>query len=214
VPRAPPPRVQVFHVLHSADEGGRTLLVDGFRAAWRLRRRRPDAFALLARVPVMHQFSEGGDAGGGDAAGGGDDAGGRRHRHLLRATHTVIGTTPTATGEHGELLMMRYNNYDRLSLALSGHEEARRWYRAPPPPHRAATATQHRGLVPAAAWHGAADRQLARAARARGLRGAAPRLRLLPAPRRPHGHRSSPRPACLATPCIVAPRGGLEEAQV
>ncbi|CAM9146406.1 unnamed protein product, partial [Lampetra fluviatilis] len=128
--------VQVFHVLHSADEGGRTLLVDGFRAAWRLRRRRPDAFALLARVPVMHQFSEGGDAGGGDAAGGGDDAGGRRHRHLLRATHTVIGTTPTATGEHGELLMMRYNNYDRLSLALSGHEEARRWYRA----HRHLTA--------------------------------------------------------------------------
>ncbi|XP_032835009.2 trimethyllysine dioxygenase, mitochondrial [Petromyzon marinus] len=126
-----PARVQVFHVLRGADEGGRTLLVDGFGAAWRLHRRRPDAFAVLARVPVTHEFSE-----GGAGAGGGDAAGGRQHRHLLRATHTVVGTTPTANGGHGELLMMCYNNYDRVSLAVSGHEEARRWYHA----HRHLTA--------------------------------------------------------------------------
>lgn len=131
-----PARVQVFHVLRCADEGGRTLLVDGFRAAWKLHRRRPDDFALLARVPVTHEFTEFTEFGrdtGGDAGG---DAGGSRHRHLLRATHTVIGTAPTATGGHGELLMMRYNNYDRVSLSVSGHEEARRWYRA----HRHLTA--------------------------------------------------------------------------
>jgi hypothetical protein len=37
-------RLQVFHCLHHNSEGGETLLVDGFRAAYDLKQTHPESF--------------------------------------------------------------------------------------------------------------------------------------------------------------------------
>ncbi len=44
-----------LHCLAAHDEGGETLLVDGFHLAGRLRRAAPEAFSLLATVPLNFQ---------------------------------------------------------------------------------------------------------------------------------------------------------------
>lgn len=52
--------VQVFHCLKPAEEGGETVLVDGFAVAETLRTRHPEHFDLLSRMPVAHHYIEGG----------------------------------------------------------------------------------------------------------------------------------------------------------
>ncbi|MEQ2190902.1 hypothetical protein XENOCAPTIV_014230, partial [Xenoophorus captivus] len=54
-PRVP---IQVFHCLRHEGTGGRTLLVDGFYAAEKLRQRSPEKFELLCRVPIRHEYIE------------------------------------------------------------------------------------------------------------------------------------------------------------
>jgi gamma-butyrobetaine dioxygenase len=56
--RDPFPGVQLLHCLTSADEGGATTFVDGFACAERLRRERPDAFALLAEHEMPYEYSD------------------------------------------------------------------------------------------------------------------------------------------------------------
>ena len=51
-------RIQVFHCLKHEGSGGRTLLVDGFYAAEKLRQQSPENFELLARVPIGHEYIE------------------------------------------------------------------------------------------------------------------------------------------------------------
>ena len=50
--REQPPALQLLHCIEAAQEGGETLLVDGFKAATDLRDKNPEAFALLASTPV------------------------------------------------------------------------------------------------------------------------------------------------------------------
>lgn len=54
--RDPVPTLQLLHCLKAAEAGGVTALADGFRAAELLREDDPDAFRLLATVPVNFRF--------------------------------------------------------------------------------------------------------------------------------------------------------------
>ncbi len=50
--RHDPPSITFFHVLAQSEDGGASTLVDGLHAAELLRRRDPDAFDMLTRVPI------------------------------------------------------------------------------------------------------------------------------------------------------------------
>lgn len=56
-----PPAITFFHVIEaSADAGGRSIVVDGFRVGEQLRAREPAAFDLLSRVPQpFHRLLDG-----------------------------------------------------------------------------------------------------------------------------------------------------------
>ena len=53
------PRIQVFHCLHHDGVGGKTLLVDGFNAAEKLRQSNPSYFDTLVRTTIPHEYIEG-----------------------------------------------------------------------------------------------------------------------------------------------------------
>lgn len=48
----------MFHCIKHEGTGGRTLLVDGFYAAEKLREQSPENFELLTRVPIRHEYIE------------------------------------------------------------------------------------------------------------------------------------------------------------
>jgi gamma-butyrobetaine hydroxylase len=56
--RDPVPQLQLLHCLEAAEEGGESVVVDGYAAAGRLRREAPDAFAMLARTAVPFRYVE------------------------------------------------------------------------------------------------------------------------------------------------------------
>ena len=56
--RDPVPGLQLLHCLESDAEGGETILVDGFRAAERLRAAAPERFALLTAHEVPFHFRD------------------------------------------------------------------------------------------------------------------------------------------------------------
>ncbi len=58
--RDPVPQLQLLHCLDAAEEGGESVVVDGFAVADRLRREAPDAFAILAQTAVQFRYVEGG----------------------------------------------------------------------------------------------------------------------------------------------------------
>jgi trimethyllysine dioxygenase len=53
-------RLQVFHCLHHDGEGGETLLVDGFRAAYDLKQTHPKSFQRLTTLPIEAEYLEAG----------------------------------------------------------------------------------------------------------------------------------------------------------
>ncbi len=54
--REMPPGIQFLHCHRADAEGGESLLVDGFRAAERLRAEAPEAFEILTRTPLPFRF--------------------------------------------------------------------------------------------------------------------------------------------------------------
>ncbi|WP_425450316.1 2-trimethylaminoethylphosphonate dioxygenase [Virgifigura deserti] len=56
--RDPVPQLQLLHCLQAAEEGGESVVVDGFFAAERLRREAPEAFNLLTRYAVPFRYVE------------------------------------------------------------------------------------------------------------------------------------------------------------
>lgn len=103
--RDPTPGVQLLHCLSNEVEGGRTLLVDGFEAARRLRDEAPESFALLTRTRVPFRFFDPG-------------------RADLRSWVPFIETDPS-----GHIRQVRYNNRSIASLPLP-FEQQRAFYRA------------------------------------------------------------------------------------
>jgi hypothetical protein len=53
-------RLQVFHCLHHDGDGGETLLVDGFRAAYDLKQTHPGSFKRLSTLPIEAEYIEAG----------------------------------------------------------------------------------------------------------------------------------------------------------
>ena len=58
--RDPVPQLQLLHCLQAAEEGGESIVVDGFFAAERLRREAPASFDLLAGYAVPFRYVESG----------------------------------------------------------------------------------------------------------------------------------------------------------
>lgn len=53
--RHTPPGISLFHCLQASDQGGETILVDGFNAAKVLKQTDPDGFTALTTIPVFFQ---------------------------------------------------------------------------------------------------------------------------------------------------------------
>ncbi|XP_035033635.1 trimethyllysine dioxygenase, mitochondrial [Hippoglossus stenolepis] len=100
--------IQVFHCLKHEGTGGRTLLVDGFYAAEKLRQQSPENFELLSRVPIEHEYIENTD----------------NHRNHMNGIGPVLNVYPW----NDEVYLIRYNNYDRSVINTVPHEVVQRWY--------------------------------------------------------------------------------------
>jgi trimethyllysine dioxygenase len=97
------PGLQLFHCLEFAGTGGESILVDGFRIADELRAYDREAYETLARVEVTGQYI-------GDGV------------HLM-------ASRPVLRHEHGQLVQVSFNNYDRAPFRLPD-QEMRAFYRA------------------------------------------------------------------------------------
>ncbi|MEX0349438.1 MAG: gamma-butyrobetaine dioxygenase [Paracoccaceae bacterium] len=84
--RDPVPGLQILYCLENSAEGGDSIVVDGFRAAQRLRDENPEGFALLACHPARFEYS------GSDGV-------------CLRSRRPMIELSPD-----GELVAVRFNN--------------------------------------------------------------------------------------------------------
>jgi trimethyllysine dioxygenase len=97
------PGLQLFHCLQVAGRGGESILVDGFRIADELRSADREAYETLSTVEVTGQYI-------GDGA------------HLM-------ATRPVFRHEHGRLVQVTFNNYDRAPFRLPD-ADMRAFYRA------------------------------------------------------------------------------------
>ena len=97
--RDPVPTIQLLHCLTNAAEGGDSGLVDGFRAAARLRTERPGAFDVLTRTPVTFRY--------------------RDAEADLAATNPLIGLDAI-----GRIKQIRFNNRSMRPVALPPDEIA------------------------------------------------------------------------------------------
>nr|XP_046267316.1 trimethyllysine dioxygenase, mitochondrial isoform X2 [Scatophagus argus] len=100
--------IQVFHCLKHEGAGGRTLLVDGFYAAEKVREQSPENFEQLARVPIKHEYLENTDT----------------HRNHMIGIGPVLNVYPW----NNEIYLIRYNNYDRSVINTVPHDVVQRWY--------------------------------------------------------------------------------------
>ncbi|XP_035522914.1 trimethyllysine dioxygenase, mitochondrial [Morone saxatilis] len=100
--------IQVFHCLKHEGTGGRTLLVDGFYAAEKVRRQSPENFELLARVPIRHEYIENTD----------------NHRNHMTGIGPLLNIYPW----NNEMYLIRYNNYDRSVMNTIPHDLVQQWY--------------------------------------------------------------------------------------
>jgi gamma-butyrobetaine dioxygenase len=102
--RDPTPGLQLLHCLEADAPGGETMLVDGFRAAEELRRRHPEDFAALARLPLRFHFADA--------------------EADLEASIPVI-----STDFEGRVTSIHFNNRSMAALDLP-EDEILPWYRA------------------------------------------------------------------------------------
>ncbi|KAM9847183.1 trimethyllysine dioxygenase, mitochondrial [Aulostomus maculatus] len=105
-----PSGIQVFHCLKHEGTGGRTLLVDGFYTADKLRQHSAESFELLSRVHIRHEYIENTDG----------------HQNHITGTGPLINVYPW----NSEVYMIRYNNYDRAVINTIPHDVVQRWYAA------------------------------------------------------------------------------------
>ncbi len=105
-----PGSIQVFQCLQHDGTGGETFLVDGFHAAESLRQEDPEAFRLLCKHPIIHEFRE-------------KNVGNKYH---FKSLAPVLVTNPVS----GELVSIRYNHYDRSPISTIQQSEMADYYRA------------------------------------------------------------------------------------
>jgi trimethyllysine dioxygenase len=113
-----PAGLQMFHLLsHTDGEGGASLLVDGFNAAYRLRQESPEAWNILASVPILWHAS--GNEG-----------------ITITPSHgfPVLNINKSTGSPHGiqNLLQIRWNNDDRGLVPIRPNVKTgvSEWYEA------------------------------------------------------------------------------------
>ncbi|MGR3759402.1 2-trimethylaminoethylphosphonate dioxygenase [Roseobacteraceae bacterium NS-SX3] len=104
--RDPVPTLQILYCLENSAEGGDSIVVDGFRAAERLRAEDPDGFALLAGYPARFEYK------GADGV-------------HLRSRRPMIELSPD-----GELVGIRFNNRSSAPLVDVPFEKMEAYYAA------------------------------------------------------------------------------------
>ncbi len=104
--RDPAPTLQILYCLENAAEGGDSQVVDGFRAAERLRDEDPDGFACLAKHCARFEYK------------------GSNGVHLL-ARRPMIELAPD-----GELIGVRFNNRSAAPITDVPFDEMERYYAA------------------------------------------------------------------------------------
>ncbi|UWQ34737.1 gamma-butyrobetaine dioxygenase [Leisingera sp. M527] len=104
--RDPVPSLQILYCLENSAEGGDSIVVDGFRAAERLREEDPEGFALLAGYPARFEFK------GSDGV----------HLHSRRP---MIELAPD-----GEMIGMRFNNRSSAPFVDVPFEKMEAYYAA------------------------------------------------------------------------------------
>ena len=104
--RDPVPTLQILYCLENSAEGGDSIVVDGFRAAQRLRDEDPEGFALLASHCARFEYS--GSAG-----------------VRLTARRPIIELAPD-----GELICIRFNNRSAAPITDVPFERMEAYYRA------------------------------------------------------------------------------------
>lgn len=88
----------MFHCIKHEGTGGRTLLVDGFYAAEKLREQSPENFELLTRVPIRHEYIENSES----------------HRNHMIGVGPVLNVYPW----NNEIFQIRYVNISIHSVVL------------------------------------------------------------------------------------------------
>ncbi|EDZ46007.1 gamma-butyrobetaine hydroxylase [Rhodobacterales bacterium Y4I] len=104
--RDPVPTLQILYCLENSAAGGDSIVVDGFRAAERLRDENPEGFALLAGYPARFEFK--------GAAG-----------VHLRARRPMIELSPD-----GEMIAVRFNNRSSAPFTDIPFEKMEAYYAA------------------------------------------------------------------------------------
>ena len=104
--RDPVPTMQLLYCLENSAEGGESFVVDGFRAAQRLRQENPDGFALLARHCARFEYAGSSET-------------------CLRSKKPMI-----ELGPDGELLGVRFNNRSLAAVTDVPYEEMLAYYAA------------------------------------------------------------------------------------
>ncbi|KAJ1527753.1 hypothetical protein ONE63_007708 [Megalurothrips usitatus] len=98
--------LQVFHVLEHKGKGGKTLLVDGFRAAQDVKDEDINSFQVLTETSIQAEYLENGQ------------------HHAL--TSPVLHLHPIT----GKFRQIRYNLYDRSSMNTVPFSKVMEWYQA------------------------------------------------------------------------------------
>ena len=104
--RDPVPTVQVLYCLENSAEGGENMVVDGFRAAERLRDEDPHGFDLLTRYCARFEYAGGSGV-------------------CLRSRRPMIELAPD-----GELVAVRFNNRSAAAITDVPYEHMAGYYAA------------------------------------------------------------------------------------
>ncbi|MEX0306288.1 MAG: gamma-butyrobetaine dioxygenase [Ruegeria sp.] len=104
--RDPVPTLQILYCLENSAEGGDSIVVDGFRAAEKLRDQNPEGFALLAGYPARFEYK------GSDGV-------------CLRSRRPMIELSPD-----GELIGIRFNNRSSAPFVDVPFEQMEAYYAA------------------------------------------------------------------------------------
>ncbi|WP_171234808.1 TauD/TfdA family dioxygenase [Ruegeria sp. HKCCA6837] len=104
--RDPVPTLQILYCLENSAEGGDSIVVDGFRAAEKLRDQNPEGFALLAGFPARFEYK------GSDGV-------------CLRSRRPMIELSPD-----GKLIGIRFNNRSSAPFVDIPFEKMEAYYAA------------------------------------------------------------------------------------
>lgn len=104
--RDPVPTLQILYCLENSAEGGDSIVVDGFRAAEKLRDANPEGFALLAGYPARFEYK------GSDGV-------------CLRSRRPMIELSPD-----GELIGIRFNNRSSAPIVDVPFDKMEAYYAA------------------------------------------------------------------------------------